>query len=618
MEKPLNIICAGSSITWTDGLISGFVGGLDRAIRQRGDHILPHRLQSCGGSEFRHFKLFDKAGLMLSGVGSSLEFDFSGDTLFLCQLIRRTTGYAEIEVTADGAVVDRFDNRNPTLGQAVKTFAADGAETKFPLDRPFTYAHKVYVDGHLKQGQISCHDYDGMTFSGNDYLVMRSLNEAGQVEHILCFPVPPPANSRIEVEFSYGESIGYTACTVGENEQGDMESIYGYAGPKPNYGLDFRYTNPAAFRRIALPKAGAQRIRMEITGGEQPYFVFNFAAGRMINIVNAGIGGWKLNFFQEDGRGRTIDRALSLFAPDVMFLEYSANDDWHYFQRKTQSDPVAMDDAQITKLPLLELYEVKDHHVRYCAAPILELTPTSLRCAAMRAVEVGDIARIGGEIREISGVESDRIHWLEPLAETTASEVTIRSLKEYKNRFRRLITRIRGEFPQVTLFLTAPAPANYGRRQLWGYDIALRQLAAEFPDCRVIEMKKYFASFQPDDWTEYEFVTDGRREYELPWSGYSQYFSLVPEYAFTVQCTDQFELTGYHEFSLDEPADIDPRMQFWKMNEPQPMRLIFTSPPPAGVQFRIRCSTQGWSHDYCHPNPAGCRIYVDAYTAGLA
>ncbi len=618
MKKSLNIICAGSSITWTDGLISGFVGGLDREIRQRGGHILPHQLQSRGGSEFRHFKLFDQAGLMLSGVGSSLEFDFAGDTLFLCQLIRRTAGYAEVEVTADGVVVDRFDNRNPTLGLAAKSFAADGAETKFPLGRPFTYAHKVYVDGQLKQGRISSHDYDEMNFGGNDYLVMRSLSEAGQVEHVLCFPVPPPANSRIEVEFSYGESIGYMACTVGENEQGEMESIYGFAGPKPNYGLDFRYTNPAAFRRIGLPKAETQRIRLEITGGEQPYFVFNFAANRMVNIMSAGIGGWKLNFFQDDGRGRNIDKALSLLAPDVMFLEYSANDDWHYFQRKTQSDPVAMNESQILELPLLELYEVKDHRVRYCAAPILELTPTSLRCASMRAVEVGDIARIGREIREVSGVESDRIHWNEPLTETTASEVTIRSLKEYKNRFRRLITRIRNEFPLVTLFLTAPAPANYGRRQLWGYDITLRQLAAEFTDCRVIEMKKYFASFQPSDWVEHEFVTDGRQEYELPWSGYSQYFSLTPEYEFTVQCTDQFVLNGYHEFSLDEPVDTDPRMKFWMMNDPQPMRLIFASAPPAGIRFKIRYSPQGWSHDYCHPNPAGCRIYVAAYTDSMA
>ena len=53
------------------------------------------------------------------------------------------------------------------------------------------------------------------------------------------------------------------------------------------------------------------------------------------------------------------------------------------------------------------------------------------------------------------------------------------------------------------------------------------------------------------------------------------------------------------------------------MNDPAPMRLIFRSPPPAGTRFRLRYSPGGWSHDYCHPNPAGCRIYARAYYTEL-
>ena len=618
MKKTLNIICAGSSITWTGGLLSGFTGGLDYLIRlHSGGHVLPCDLDSCGGSLFRHFKLFGGTGLLLNGIGSYLEFDFTGDTLFLCQLIRCVNGYAEVKITADGRVVDRFNNRNLTMGHASVAFTADGIRKTFPLGRPFTRAHKICINGSQKRGEISRHDYDEMNFGANDYLIIRSLNETGHVEHLLCFAEPPPGNSKVTAEFSYGESIGYTACTVGENEQGEMESVYGFAGPKPNYGLDFRYSNPAAFRRISLPQSGRQRIRLEITGGEDPYFVFNFAADRMIRIMNAGIGGWKLDLFLNDKRGRNIDKALSILEPDVIFLEFSANDDWHYFQRKTRAPWMAAAEREIAAMPLLELYEVKNHGVRSCAAPILALTPNSLRCSAMHGVEAGDIARIGREIREISHVKEDWIYWSKALADPSPREVIIRSLKEYRNRFRILIKRIRCRFPHVIVFLIAPAPANYERRQLWGYDIVLKRLAAEFPECRVIEMEKYMKQFQPKDWIEYDFISDGRREYKLPWTGYSQYFSLTPQYDYSIACTDRFVADGYREFSLDDPAETDPRMRGWKLNEPQPMSLIFKTAPPSGIKFRIRYSPGGWSHDYCHPNQAGCQIYSEAYFQAL-
>lgn len=614
MKQNLNIICAGSSITWTGGLMSGFVGELDRKIRSSGGHLFPEQIQCSGGTSFRHFKMFDGYGIMLSGTGCFLEFDFTGDTLYLCQLIRRVSGYGEIQVRADGAVVDCFDNRNPTLGQDSKSFTANGKETLFSLGRAFTYNHQVKINGRLLRGKVSCHDYDEMDFAGNDYLVMRSLNDKAQVEHVLCFPVPLPEGAAVTVDFSYGESIGYTACTVGENDEEQMESVYGFAGPKPNYGLDFRYTNPGSFREIKLKNTGTHRIRLEIIGGEHPYFIFNFAADRMVNIMNAGIGGWYLQAFMNDERGRNVDTVISILKPDVMFLEYSANDDWFYFQRKTCGLPYELTKPE----PLLELYSLKDGKACNCAGKILELTANSLRCLEMRDAEPGDIARIGNEIREISEVENDRIYWQEPLPDTSVEEITIRSLKAYENHYRELIDRIRTHCPNTVLFLTAPAPANYERRQLWGYEFALKKLASEYRNCYVIDMKKYFAVFQPSDWLEHEFTSTGDLEYKLPWTGYSQYFQLTPNYKFTVECIDRFELETQGEFSLSNKAETDPRKKFWKLNDPTPMRLIFHSPPPDGIKFKIRYSPNGWSHDYCHPNPSGCRIYGAAYFKELS
>lgn len=617
MNENLNIICAGSSISWTGGLIAGFVGGLDRKIRFSGGHVFPGQVRHCGGSPYRHFKLFDSEGLILSGNGSFLEFDFTGDTLHLCQLIQRTSAYAEMSIYADGELVNSFDNRNPTLGSGSVTFTGDGSQTIFPLGRPFTFNHQVRRDDALLCGEISRHDYDEMNFAGRDYLIIRSLNTDGQVEHVLVFPAAPEAGTRITAEFSYGESIGYVACTVGENDRGEMESVYGYAGPKPNYGLDFRYTNPKAFRKISLPGGGTHRIRLEITGGDDPYFIFNFAANRACNIVNAGIGGWHLRFFMNDDRGRNVDSALSLLKPDVMFLEYSANDDWYYFQRKTRGKPRLVSDAELFDSPLLELYSLKDHQVENSSCVILELAPGSLRAEGIFGAEPGDIARIGNEVREISAVDGDRIYWDEPLSGTEAREVAVRSLKGYEKDFGKLIDRIRARYPEVTLFLTAPAGANYDRRQLWGYDFALRRLAARYRDCHVVDTKAYFASFQPGDWVEHAFVSDGGRVYELPWTGYSQYFELTPEYDFTVECTDRFEAASYQEFSLSDPVESDPRKAFWRLSAPVPMRLVFKTPPSSGARFSIRYSPGGWSHDYCHPNPAGCEIYANAYYTEL-
>ncbi len=333
--------------------------------------------------------------------------------------------------------------------------------------------------------------------------------------------------------------------------------------------------------------------------------------------MNAGIGGWTIRAFMNDARGRNVDTALSQLKPDVMFLEYSANDDWFYFQRKTRGKPQMVNDAVLADRALLELYSLKQHRIESCSGQILELTPGSLRASGMHDVEVGDIARIGTEIREITVAENGRIHWHPPLRETTAREVSIRSMTEYENDFRQLIQRIRARFPDVILFLTAPAPANYDRRQLWGYEIALNRLAGEHANYHMIDMKTYFASFRPEDWLEYEFTADGGTEYELPWTGYSQYFELTPQAEFTVRCTDRFELAFYHEFSLSNPSESDPRKECWRMNGPVPMRLVFRTPPPAGIRFKLRYSPGGWSHDYCHPNPAGCRVYTDAYYAEL-
>ena len=58
----------------------------------------------------------------------------------------------------------------------------------------------------------------------------------------------------------------------------------------------------------------------------------------------------------------------------------------------------------------------------------------------------------------------------------------------------------------------------------------------------MIDMKKYFCIFSARKTGWNMNSADGSAEYELPWTGYSQYFELTPEAEFTVRCTNRFEL----------------------------------------------------------------------------
>ena len=76
-------------------------------------------------------------------------------------------------------------------------------------------------------------------------------------------------------------------------------------------------------------------------------FHFSILPPAEFKIMNAGIGGWHIRAFMNDDRGRNVDTALSLLKPDVMFLEFSANDDWFYFQRKTRGKPQVVSDDEL-------------------------------------------------------------------------------------------------------------------------------------------------------------------------------------------------------------------------------------------------------------------------------
>ena len=295
MQKDLKITVLGSSTVWGRGLLDdlSMVGEVDNLMRDHwSSSVYPAQMKfSAEPVIVKNRKFFRGEAAKISGKGASVEFDLSGDQLVIYQAIARTSDHAEITVYADGEEIGKFNNRNTSLEHDQKSFEANGRQTIFPLGRPFTYNHRVTVNGQpvkfklygppWKPGPITSR------FPGFDGVVVRGrLDE--KVAHYLFFFQPP--KGKIEVTFDYGETIAYTACTVGGQSQDEntLESCYGIgnvpfdlANPtRFSTGLDFRYSNPRAAQIFKFPEAKKRHIRLEITGGVNPYFMINFATVR--------------------------------------------------------------------------------------------------------------------------------------------------------------------------------------------------------------------------------------------------------------------------------------------------------------------------------------------------
>ena len=118
-------------------------------------------------------------------------FELESDELVIWHALARTTDYGEITVSADGRVIDVFENRNPTLGQERKRFVGDGRTQLFSLGRAFTYGHRVLMNG--RELRFKSYDLNYVSgpvaarFPGFDGVVVRARPEE-KVEHFLATP----------------------------------------------------------------------------------------------------------------------------------------------------------------------------------------------------------------------------------------------------------------------------------------------------------------------------------------------------------------------------------------------------------------------------------------------
>ena len=661
MQSPrtLNISVIGSSTVWGSGLIGerSMAGTLDDILRdQWSDSVYPDRMRFFSGGKrirpqiVKNRKFFRGDAARITGTGSYAEFETTGDELAVFHASARTEDYGIIGVYADGRRIGTFDNRNPTLGEMEKHFTGDGVTRVFPLGRPFTYAHEITVDSRIsKTTHYNLNYVTGDVaryFPGYESVIVRAAPEK-RVEHFVYFFTPPKQGSRIRIRCRYGETIGYTACTVGGTaDENILESTFGIgnvpfdpANPRGfSAGLDFRRTNPGALFFHRFPNRKKRVIRLKIEGGKNPYLMIDFASNRAHMLQNAGIGGFTAARFLTDRYGRSLEDLLRDFVPDIAFIVLGGNDDWAEGKRLVRRKISGVSRKELDRMPSMQLEAVlprKDgtFDIIRKSALIESITPHSLKSSALIGSEVkaGNFVRIGNycgdnrstAVRTVSRADTanGEIFWEKPLdassilgirslSDLVGAEFTVRTLRDYTENIRRMTGRLLKANPGMKIILLNTYTPNYFLREVWGYAETMAQIAAENPrsvaaaDASPAVWK--WADAQISEKNSHTFTATGAGVYPLPWKGHAQGFRVLvggkDEYGKTCRIH-----SGWYYVPQEMPDGS------WKVGRTarcprNAMKLEFTEPPAPGTPVRVLRADRRWSNDFAHPTPDGCRI----------
>lgn len=532
--RAVRIAFAGDSITWVDGMLDdGFVGEADVFIRETfADTIRHDEMHVTGQAEtIRSRKFYGESAVRLTGAGSGASFEMFGDELTVVQAKERgNEAAALIDLYVDGKLHDTFSNRNdcPSGSETVR-FIGDGATHTFDLGRPFTYAHRVSVDGAEVRGELNSRGYGAAFPADLDYRVLRQYMPGPDgkpaVRHVLRFREPVPAGAAIEAHFRFGTTIAYAGTTVGETEEGlgsPLESRYGEGGvafdpARPvsvSSGLDFRATDERAIRTWRFSHGARRKFELRIRGFDplggcaserEPYFVLNFATNRFHRLMNAGIGGWTANLFNHDQGLRSTAR-LAAWQPDLVFIGLGTNDDWEAGNGFVASRRIeGLKEEDVRRLPALFLrncwYEGPDRYsVDTAELVVSAATANSVSIDGSGAefddVKSGDLVVIGDYCGDNRNVQSRVIRsWdpltrfalfdepLEPTAMTphagdyAGQAIRIKRVDGYNAAMQIMIDTLRRECPKARIVLLETGLSNFCTRLLMGYPEAIRRLA---------------------------------------------------------------------------------------------------------------------------------------------
>ena len=646
-----NVVFAGSSNVWGDGFLfySYLKKPIDWLYKSSGKYTAYNDVETTNGEvQTNDVKFMDGKAIKISGVGAEIKFKHKGSELNICQVIERTSDFALIGLYDGDTKVAEFTNHNTTIGSDTEQFSGDGAKIKFNLKRCFTYSHVLKVNGVSKNIILNTQGYGGTFPVGVDCLVIRSLDDNGNVIHTLYFKEAPTAGAVIDVSYNYGETICFVKSTVGETESGENESPYGdgtisYDPTNPadiSSGLDFRLINEKSFYKFWFDSDVEREITLKIEGGNNPYFVFNFASSVFHNVMNAGIGGWTAAIFNS---GSYINRAYwniaDYFSPDVVTIGLAGNDDWANYPRKIKRVYNGITLDELKQFPMLEVGEIEyveesdTYNVTKNIGIIKEITTRSLKADEIIGSDVakGDFVRIGTYTGDLRQVQTRRIEtvdnvqgqitWAEPLHlneficietidDLVGQEISIRSIEQYMQQMELLISNIKKMVPKCKICLF-----NIYYVDMWTRDAAeytyIQQWIAEKFDGTVyfVDAWKYARDYCENSLhsRNFDFVADGNDTITFAidgvghWEGIEVWVNNKNVYG-----KDCYPITGWYTTIEDKTGSelnwvgtnnyyprIYKKRNFaikWKQNIPL-----------AGTAIKVKLATRQWSADYAHP-----------------
>lgn len=683
-ETSKKILMLGSSITWGSGSMNDTVQSatgymVKDLIKKYANGLYSNELTYAQGcSTITNPKFINRTAKRIKNVNSTVKFSLYGNEIVIGQIIQRTTNYATISVYADGLLIGKFTNKNPTMGSGSDSFTGDGVNNNFTLSSAYTYGHTLTVGGSpwnviIHSGDISAgYEYDDGTSTA---CIVRGWDENGNVKHKLIFETPPALGAAIEINYNYGKHICIEGSTVGQMAVDSLnECNYGIGGtswdplaPKAiSSGLEFRDIDQKSIWSYKFSglyaKPKLHKYEIKITGGVNPYFAINYVTNRNHYLVNAGIGGFDLNTYL-DGTYPNLSykKLLEKGIPDIIFLQPGCGSDGTDFKTRKvrriitgETEAKAKSVCTRGEVDSIKYISSDNFTIRYCTGLIDSIANNYLvshhifssDSANWGTVAPGDIVRIGnyhGEWREIQtrkirsvDIASGKITWDRPLfesqlnnidtlAQLIGKEFSVRDLSLETARTDSMLNYFHNCDPNIKIVLVTSENSNYFKRQSWGYDIAQQEATKGHHNIEVAHMDTYLQE-KVETYisghtagTEIYITADGSTSYTLStwtglWQGFAVYVNGENVYGKDCYITIGGRY-GVNPALTGSRISITGAYQGVSITEGIVL-TFFRNIPPSGT-ITVQRADFYWSGDLTHPNYVGGKWYSEMYLSKI-
>ncbi|MBC7764868.1 MAG: S-layer homology domain-containing protein [Hyphomonadaceae bacterium] len=676
-NKAIRVALAGDSIPWGTGMLDdSYVAYVDDYVRTKlATTLLPSAFTFSGATQvINNNRFYKSSATMLSAQGSEVTFSLEGDELSIVQGIERTHKNASIiELLVDGVKYDEFSTFNQTpIGHENLTFQGNGKTLLFDLGRSFTYNHLVKRNENTLKGALNTEGY-GATPT-EDYTVIRKYtNSAGKLEvhHYVWLKQPLLAGEKLAVSFDYGESITYMKSAMNEvsdrfgaqleNRFGDGNDDYNLAvNPSISRGLDLRQTDERAVKTWQFNTSAKRTFTLRIKGldprvqGGTPQLILNLATNRFHHIMNAGIGGWTADAFNNDHDKLRNYQALMAFSPDIVCLNYGTNDDWGQQPSFAATRLVTgVTEDELRNTPTLWLkssalvgknynIETSQLKIKDASANAITIDNTATRFDNVMPGDILVIGNYNGDNRKVATrlvkqwdattftatfeppLKPSDMLGITQLTDLKGADVRIKKASDYYNSITQSVKLLRKINPDVKVALTDTGLSNYMTRLLIGYPL-INQLAAR--DTNAIHISTYDAlsalqngyaknatAYLAADKnnlatgaSSYTLVNESNKEigqavnrnllrnFSVKVDGVERYGNgCVIEGGYSFGFTPQAKAS---ELIFDDWSNRSGKISYTYL----PMRLKFlNNVPTRKSKIEVTYSTTKWSYDDCH------------------